>query len=76
MTVGVAVGAATNAVYPPGPVHENEVAPPAGVAVNVTVPVPHSGPLLLTVAVGIGFTDTVVVYTVAGKQPELLTVNE
>ena len=76
VTVGVAVAVAVNAVYPPGPVHENPVAPPNGVAVSVTVPVPHNGPLFDALAVGIGLTDTTVVDTVDGKQPALLTVNE
>ena len=76
VTVGVAVAIAVNAVYPPGPVQEKAVAPPTGVAVKVTVPVPQRGPLFITVAVGIGFTLTVVSDTVLGKQPALLTVNE
>ena len=79
MTVGVAVGFCT--------VDDDKFAPlqlyaetlTEGVAVRVTVPPAHIGPLLLTVTVGIAFTITVVVYTVAGLQPDappLLTVKE
>ena len=48
--------------------------PPEGTAVRFTVPPTHIGPLLLTVAVGLGLTITVVAYTVAGLHPDALMV--
>ena len=78
--VGVAVGLAAVAEDRLGPLHEYMVAPPAGVAVSVTVPPLQMGPLLVGAAVGVAFTVTLVVYTVAGAQPGLplpsLTVSE
>lgn len=73
--VGDTTGFCAAEVNPPGPVHEKIVAPPEGVAVSVTVPT-QIGPLFVGAADGIGFTVTIVVNTVVGKQPALLTVNE
>lgn len=53
------------------------LAPPDGFALKVAVPPIHIGPLLVGAATGIGLTDTIVVYMVAGLQPAappLLTV--
>lgn len=61
------------------PLHEYAVTPPDGFAVSDTVEPLQMVPLLVGAAVGVGFTLTVVVYTVDGLQPEappLLTVNE
>jgi hypothetical protein len=44
---------------------------PPGFAVRVKVLPAHNGPLLVGAAVGIAFTVTEVVYTVAGLQPGL-----
>lgn len=49
---------------------------PVGFAVSVAVPVTQSGPLFVGPAVGGRFTVTVVVYTVIGLQPGMLTVRE
>jgi hypothetical protein len=61
VTVGVAVGLATTAEDRPGPLHEYVAAPPDPLAVRVTVPPLHIGPLFVGAAVGVGFTVTDVV---------------
>ena len=80
VVVGVAVGLATVAEDKSGPDQLYTEAPPAGLAVSVTVPPLHIGPLLVGAAVGVEFTVTDVVYTVDGLQPEWplpsLTVSE
>ena len=69
VTVGVAVGLATVVDDNDGPLHEYVVVLPPGLAVNVTVPPLQIGPLFVGAAVGVVFTVTEVVYTVAGAQP-------
>jgi hypothetical protein len=69
VTLGVAVGLATVVDDNDGPLHEYVDVLPPGLAVNVTVPPLHIGPLFVGAAVGVAFTVTEVVYTVAGEQP-------
>ena len=79
VTVGVAVGFCAVVELRLLPLHTNDVAPPAGLAVRLTVPPLQIGPSFEGAAVGVGLTVTVVVYTVTGAQPDaliLLTVNE
>jgi hypothetical protein len=80
VTVGVAVGLATEVDERPGPLQLYVVAPPAGFAVSVAVPPLHIGPLFVGAAVGVVLTVTDVVYTVDGLQPGFpepsVTVNE
>jgi hypothetical protein len=63
-----------------GPLHAYVEAPPAPLALSVTVPPLHIGLLFVGAAVGVEFTVTEVVYTVEGLQPECpepsVTVNE
>jgi hypothetical protein len=78
VAVGVADGFCKVDIKPDGPLHDHEVAP-VELAERLTIPPTQIGPLLDGAAVGTLFTVTVVVYTVAGEQPEaapLLTVNE
>ena len=78
VAVGVAVGFCKEEEKPEGPDHDHAVAS-LELADNVTVPPTHIGPLLVApVEDGTGLTVTVVVYTVAGVQPDpvLLSVNE
>ena len=58
--VGVAVGFWSDEVNPDGPVHIH-VAPSLELALKLTVEPLHIAPLLVGLAVGIGFTVTVVV---------------
>ncbi len=78
VAVGVAVGFCNDEVKPPGPLHDHVVAS-LEFAERVTVPPTHIGLVLVApVEEGTGLTVTVVVYTVAGEQPEpvLLTESE
>ena len=62
LTVGVITGVATDELKLAGPDHAYAFVPFAGLAANVTDPVPkHIGLVLVGAAVGIGFTVTVVV---------------
>ena len=79
VTVGVAVGFCAVVELRLLPLHTNDVAPPAELAVRFTVPPLQIGPSFEGAAVGVGLTVTVVVYTVTGAQPDaliLLTVSE
>lgn len=69
VVVGVAVGFWAVADDRPAPLHVYTDAPLAGLAVRLTVPPAHIGPLLAGVAVGALFTVTEVVYIVDGAQP-------
>jgi hypothetical protein len=69
VTLGVAVGLATVVDDNDGPLHEYVDVLPPGLAVSVTVPPTHIGPLFVGAAVGVLLTVTDVVYTVAGEQP-------
>ena len=71
VAVGVAVGFCVVVEDKPGPLHEYTVAPPDGLASNDTVPPAHMVPLFAGAAMGVAFTVTLVVYTVAGLQPGL-----
>jgi hypothetical protein len=61
VAVGVAVGFATVAEDRFDPLHVYLVVLPPGFAVSVTVPLLQIGPLLVGPAVGVAFTETVVV---------------
>ena len=69
VTLGVAVGFATVVDDKDGPLHAYVAVLPPGLAVSVTVPPLQIGPLLVGAAVGVAFTVTEVVYTVAGEHP-------
>jgi hypothetical protein len=69
VTVGVAVGLAVVEDDNEVPLQLYTEAPPAPLALRFTVPPTHIGPLLVGAAVGVAFTATDVVYTVAGLQP-------
>jgi hypothetical protein len=80
VTVGVAVGLAAVVDDRLAPLHTytNRPVPPVPFEERFTVLPLQMGPLLVGAAVGTAPTVTVVVYTVAGVQPEpvLLTVTE
>lgn len=77
VTTGFAVGFCSVELKPPGPLQDHAVAP-VEFAVKVTGPPEVTGPLFVGAAVGLAFTETVVVYAVDGLQPGplALTVNE
>ena len=50
------------------------VVPPEGLAVSVTVPPIHIGPLFVGAAVGVGLTVTVVIPVAVQPDPGVLTV--
>jgi len=74
VTVGVAVGFWSVVDDRFAPLQLYIVVPPDGTAVRFTVPPIHIGPLLLTAAVGIGLTVTVVVPLAVQPDPAVLTV--
>ncbi len=80
MDVGVALGVAEVAPVSAEPDHEKVFAPPEALALKVTVPPIHIGPVLVGAAAGVLCTETDVVYTVEGLQPlsdvPSLTVSE
>ena len=76
--VGVITGSCKVDVDPSEPVHDHAVAL-LETECNVTKPPLHIGLVFVGAAVGVGLTVIVVVYTVAGLQPDatpLLKVSE
>lgn len=78
--IGVAAVVAEEAPSRLVPLQLNTVAPPEGLASSVTVPPSQMWPLFVGDATGVLCTETEVVYTVAGAQPEpvvpLVTISE
>jgi hypothetical protein len=69
VVVGVALGFSVLLDDSDVPLQLNVFAPPDGVAVSVTVPPAHIGPLFIGAATGLAFTVTDVVYISVGAQP-------
>ena len=78
VVAGAIVGFCRVELYPPGPIHDQDVAF-VEFALSVTVPPAHTGPLLVGPAeLGTGFTTSVVVYMLDELHalPGLLTTSE